>query len=148
VAFIRLKAAHKTADLLAFHSQRGNKAMFETLISGLYAANVFGCLAAYLPQALSLRKQLRTDKVDLSVSIQTWMLWPYCNSVTFLFSFAATDSWEFQLIASANFVLSWFTLFLAWAVHRRYHQLNQLPSTASHAPQAHEPANSLVQHEE
>lgn len=122
--------------------------MFETLISGLYAANIFGCLVAYLPQAFSLHKQLRTDKVDLSVSIQTWMLWAYCNSVTFLFSFVATDSWEFQLIASANFVLSWLTLYLAWAVHRRYHKLNPVPSTASHAPQARESANTLVQHEE
>ena len=122
--------------------------MLETLISGLYAANVFGCLVAYLPQAISLRKQLLTDMVDLSVSLPTWMLWAYCNSVTFLFSFTSTDSWEFQLIASANFILSWLTLYLAWAVHRRYYQLNPISSTASHAPQARDAANTPVQHEE
>lgn len=116
--------------------------MLETLISGLYAANIFGCLVAYLPQAISLRKQLLTDRVDLSVSLPTWMLWCYCNSVTFLFSFIATDSWEFQLIASANFILSWLTLYLAWAVHRRYYQLNPIPSTARHAPQARDAANT------
>ena len=98
--------------------------MFEQAISWLYAANFFGCLVAYLPQAFSLRKQLVTNKVDRSISLHTWMLWSYCNSVTMLFSLMATDSWEFQLIASANFVLSWLTLYLAWAVHRRYHQLN------------------------
>ncbi|MFL0809109.1 MAG: hypothetical protein K6L76_01720 [Agarilytica sp.] len=108
--------------------------MFEQAISWLYAANIFGCLVAYLPQALSLRKQLATDQVDRSISLPTWVLWSYCNSVTFVFSFLATDSWEFQLIASANFVLSWITLYLAWAVHRRYHQLQFITIKSDSAP--------------
>jgi len=108
--------------------------MFEQAISWLYAANIFGCLVAYLPQAMSLRKQLVTDQVDRSISLSTWVLWSYCNSVTFVFSFLATDSWEFQLIASANFVLSWLTLYLAWAVHRRYHQLQFITIKSDSTP--------------
>lgn len=93
------------------------------LITTLYIGNAVIATAAYMPQCLNLWHMLKTDKVNASVSLLTWVMWSWACIVTAIYAFAIhSDDLAFLLISLINAVLCIVTLILTALVHRRTHQ--------------------------
>ena len=95
----------------------------EALITALYLANsVIACLA-YLPQCLTLWRMLKTDTVNTSVSLTTWLLWAWACSVTLVYAWAIHPSdFAFLTISAVNAVFCLVTVGLTARVHIRARQ--------------------------
>jgi len=98
----------------------------EALITAIYLANsVIACLA-YLPQCMTLWRMLKTDAVNTSVSLTTWLLWSWACSVTLLYAWVMHRSdLAFLAISAVNEVFCLVTVWLTVRVHIRVHQKNR-----------------------
>ncbi|MCG8382920.1 MAG: hypothetical protein MJA28_12015 [Gammaproteobacteria bacterium] len=90
------------------------------IITTLYIANAGIATIAYLPQCMTLWRMLKTDTVNTSVSLITWLLWAWACSVTLVYAWAIhpTD-FAFVTISAVNAVFCLVTAWLTARVHVR-----------------------------
>jgi uncharacterized protein with PQ loop repeat len=102
------------------------------LITTLYIGNAAIATIAYAPQCFTLWQMLKTDNVNTSVSLATWVLWSWACGVTALYAFTVnTSDWAFKTISVINAVFCVVTLVLTALVHSRY---NKKSRSKSHEP--------------
>ena len=93
------------------------------VITFLYLCNALIATFAYMPQCRKLWVMLKTDCVDKSVSLATWLMWLWACSVTFTYAFTvSTDDFAFKAISTVNVVLCFLTVILTVLVYRRHNQ--------------------------
>ncbi|WP_018276013.1 hypothetical protein WKI13_02200 [Teredinibacter turnerae] len=91
-----------------------------TLITLAYAGNSIVAACSYAPQCRKLLHMLWTDTPNKSVSLSTWGIWSYANSVAFLYALTARPfDTAFLTVASVNLFGSWLTAILTFWVYRR-----------------------------
>lgn len=92
----------------------------DELITTLYLSNVVVASVAYGPQCLTLWRMLRTDRVNKSVSLLTWLLWSWACLVTLIYALVVSpDDWAFTAISFVNALFCAVTLALTVLVHLR-----------------------------
>ena len=93
------------------------------LITILYIGNAAIASVAYAPQCYQLWRMLKTDAVNKSVSLLTWLLWSWACVVTFLYAFIVNEKdLAFKAISFVNALFCIVTLVLTALVHYRSHQ--------------------------
>lgn len=98
--------------------------MSET-ITFLYLCNALIASFAYTPQCWKLWVMLKTDCVDRSVSLATWLMWMWACSVTFIYAFVVSeDDLAFKAVSTVNVLLCLVTVVLTVLVYRRYNNKN------------------------
>lgn len=95
----------------------------EQSITALYLGNAAIAAIAYTPQCVTLWRMLKTDRVNKSVSLATWVMWLWACSVTCTYAFLVNQTdYAFQAIASVNVAFCFVTALLTFLVHRRYNK--------------------------
>ena len=93
------------------------------IITFLYISNAAIATVAYAPQCFKLWHMLKTDAVNKSVSLLTWVLWCWACNVTLLYAlFVNEKDWAFKIISVVNALFCVITLVLTARVHYRANQ--------------------------
>lgn len=93
------------------------------LITTLYIGNAIIATAAYTPQCWTLWHMLKTDKVNQSVSLLTWVMWSWACTITAIYAVVVhPDDLAFLLISVINAILCIVTVILTALVHHRSRQ--------------------------